>query len=272
MSEVPVQVVIAAFQEEKGADEVLGQLKQAKWAGLIGIQNAAVIRRDPKNKLHIKELTDWGGGKGAAFGGALGAVLGVLTGPGILVAGAAGALIGGLAAKLRDSGFSDARLKAIGESLKPGTSAIVAVIEHRWVAELEKEMQEAEADVFTMAVAADVAEQLEAGREVAMTALSSTEGFAAGRVAVGEDQVEAGQLVLTEDGLVAGHVVATEEGIAGERLTETAEGFVYEAGAAVEGEAAYLAAAATDEGVAAVGLIASEEEAEEADAAEAEEA
>ena len=81
MSEVPVQVVIAAFQEEKGADEVLKELKAARWAGLIGIQNAAVIRRDQKDKLHIKELKDWGGGKGAAFGGALGAIVGVLAGP-----------------------------------------------------------------------------------------------------------------------------------------------------------------------------------------------
>ena len=102
MSEVPVQVVIAAFNEEKAADEVLSQLKEAKWAGLIGIQNAAVIRRDEKDKLHIKELKDWGGGKGAVAGGALGAVVGLVLGPGALVAGAAGALIGGLAAKLRD--------------------------------------------------------------------------------------------------------------------------------------------------------------------------
>ena len=68
MSEVPVQVVIAAFNEEKTADEVLRELKQAKWEGLIGIQNAAVLRRDEKDKLHIKELKDWGGGKGAVAG------------------------------------------------------------------------------------------------------------------------------------------------------------------------------------------------------------
>mgnify|MGYP006944228141 CR=1 FL=1 len=101
MSDVPVQVLIAAFGEEKAADEALSELKQAKWAGLIGIQNAAVLRRDEKNKLHVKELKDWGGGKGAAFGGAVGAVLGVLTGPGILVAGAAGegVAVGGFVAQ-----------------------------------------------------------------------------------------------------------------------------------------------------------------------------
>ena len=232
-SEVPIQVVIAAFQEEKAADQMLKQLKSARWAGLIGIQNAAVIRRDQKNKLHIKELKDWGGGKGAVFGGALGAVVGVLVGPGALVVGAAGALIGGLAAKLRDSGFSDARLKTVGESLKPGTSAIVAVIEHKWVDELEKELEEAEADVTTMAIAADVAEQLDAGREVAYTALSAADAFAAGRVAAGEKDVEAGGLVLTEEGLVAGDFVATEEGVAAERLVATDEGMLYELGVAV---------------------------------------
>ena len=123
-------------------------------------------------------------------GGVLGAAVGVLLGPGVLVAGTAGALIGGLAAKLRDSGFSDASLNAVGESLQPGTSAIVAVIEHTWVAELEKAMAEAEADVLTMAIAADVAEQLDAGREVAYTALSSTDAFAAGRMAAGEEDAE----------------------------------------------------------------------------------
>jgi uncharacterized membrane protein len=238
MSDVPVQVLIAAFSEEKAADAALSELKAAKWAGLIGIQNAAVLRRDSKDKLHIKELKDWGGGKGAAFGGALGAVLGVLTGPGILVAGAAGALIGGLAAKLRDSGFSNRRLNTIGESLQPGTSAIVAVIEHKWVADLENAMAEAGAEVMTETIAADVAAQLEAGREVAYTALSSTDALAVGRVAGDEESVEGSNLVITEDGLVAGNFVATEDAIVGEQLVASEEGITYAVGAAVAGEAA----------------------------------
>jgi uncharacterized membrane protein len=233
MSDIPVQVVIAAFEDERAADEVLFQLKEAKWAGLIGIQNAAVLRRDQKDKLHIKELKDWGGGKGAAFGGTLGAIVGVLTGPGILVAGAAGALIGGLAAKLRDSGFSDERLKTVGASLKPGTSAIIAIIEHKWVAELENEMAEAGADVLTEAIAADIAGQLEAGREVAYTALSTAEGQSVSRVSTGEDFVEASGLAISEDGLIAGNVIATEDAIAGERLVATDEGVSYMVGAAV---------------------------------------
>jgi len=233
MSDVPVQVIVAAFEGEKAADEVLQELKVAKWAGLIGIQNAAVLRRDKKDKLHVKELKDWGGGKGAAFGGALGAVIGVLAGPGALAVGAAGALIGGLAAKLRDSGFSNARLQTVGESLRPGTSAIVAVIEHRWVAELEKEMAEAGADVMTASIASDIAAQLDAGREVAYTVLSATDGVTAGRVSVGDEDMEVSGLQITEEGVAAADVVVTEEGIAGERLIATDEGIYYTIGAAV---------------------------------------
>jgi uncharacterized membrane protein len=192
MSDVPIQLLVAAFKGEGDAEEVLKELKAAKKDRVIGIQNAAVLRRDQKGKLHVKETGDWGGGKGALAGGAVGVAIGILTGGAGLLVGAAGAAIGGVVAKLRDSGFDDARLKALGASLQPGTSAIVAVIEHTWVAEMEEEMAEAGADVFTAALAADLGAELEAGREVAYTALSSEEGITLGRLSVGEEDVEPG--------------------------------------------------------------------------------
>jgi uncharacterized membrane protein len=196
MTDVPVQLFVAAFEGEGDAEEVLKGLKAARRERVIGIQDAAVLRRDQKGKLHIKETGDWGGGKGAAAGAAIGVTVGILTGGAGLLLGAAAAAVGGLAAKLRDSGFSDARLKTLGASLKPGTSAIVAVVEHTWVAEMEKEMAEFEADVFTAAIADDIAAQLEAGREVAYTALAGQEGIAMGRLSAGEEDVEAGGVVI----------------------------------------------------------------------------
>ena len=161
MSDVPIQVIVAAFNDEKSADAALQDLKQATKQGLIGIQNAAILRRDEQGKLHIKETADMKGGKGAVVGGVIGAVAGLIAGPFVLVT-AAGAIIGGLAAKLRDSGFPDARLREIGEGLTPGSSAIIAVIEHRWVAEVQRMMAEAGAQVMTEALKEDLAAQLEA--------------------------------------------------------------------------------------------------------------
>ena len=260
MSEVPVQLVIAAFQDEKGADAALKDLKLAKWQGVIGIQDAAVIRRDKKDKLHVKETGDWGGGKGAVVGGILGGAIGLLAGPVVLI-GAAGALIGGLAAKMRDSGFSNERLDTVGGALKPGTSAIVAVIEHKWVAEYEKMVAEAGADVMTQAISEDIAAQLEAGGEVAYTAVKTDDATAIGRQAVSEDKVEIGGLVITEDGLAFKEAVATEEGIAARQGVITEEGAAVEE-AVITDEGAVLAQdIVTDEGeVAAMAVISPEED------------
>jgi len=237
MSEVPVQLIVAAFQDERSAAEALRALKQARREKLIGIQNAAVLRKDAKGKLHIQETADMGGGKGATLGGVAGAAIGLIAGPALLVPAAVGALVGGLAAKLRDSGFSDERLKALGENLKPGSSAIVAVVEHRWVDEVEQAMAEAGADAVTAALGADIAAQLEAGNEVAYTAISSEEGFSAARVAGGEDSIEGGKLVVDDSGVYGGRFFATEDGFVVEGLAADDEGVAYMVGAGVvEGE------------------------------------
>jgi len=236
MSDVPVQLIVAAFKDEQTAKEALDALKKAQKEKLIKIENAAVLRKDKKGKLHIKETADMGGKKGATLGGVAGAAIGLIAGPALLVPAAVGALVGGLAAKARDSGFSDARLKALGEGLTPGSSAIVAVVEHRWVAEVERAMAEEGADLFTQALSADISQQLEAGHEVSYTAISSEAGFAAARVAGGEDMVEAGQIVVDDSGVY------------GERFLATKDGF------------AVVAIEATDQGVTVAGLAATTEE------------
>jgi uncharacterized membrane protein len=198
MSDVPIQIVAAAFTTPDGASKAMQALKDARAAGLVTIDNAAVLTKDADGKVEIDEPSDWGGGKGAVVGGVTGAAVGLLAGP-VGWAIGLGALIGGLAAKLRDSGFSDARLRKLGESLKPGTSAIVAVVEHRWVATLEKQLAEAGADTLTEELGADIASQLEAGRDVAYTALSTAGVMVAERASVGEHSMDVSSLVVTPD-------------------------------------------------------------------------
>jgi uncharacterized membrane protein len=267
MTDVPVEVVVAAFQEERAADEALAELKQAKWAGLIGIVDAAVIRKDEKGKLHIKETGDWGGGKGAAAGAVIGGFLGLLAGP-VGWLGLTGAVIGGLAAKLRDSGFSDTRLQQVGGSLKSGTSAIIAVIEHRWVVELEKAMAEAGADVMTEQISADIAAQLEAGREVAYSALATQDSMKVGRAAVGDDEVDVSSIMLTEEGIVAAEAVATADGIAARQLVATDEGIVEEGLVATDAGIISGAVVTTGEGAVAMIAQATPEEEEQAEEGE----
>jgi uncharacterized membrane protein len=163
-TENPIDVVVAAFPNQQGASEALHELDQAKKQGVIDIKDAAVLRRDEQDKLHIAESADKGFGRGAVIGGVAGAAVGIIAGP-IGWATLGGAAVGGLAAKLRDGGFRDDRLRQIGTGLSPNTSALVAVIEHVWVQDVERRLVEKGADIATEAVAADIAAQLDAEAE-----------------------------------------------------------------------------------------------------------
>jgi uncharacterized membrane protein len=212
MADVPIQIVVAAFNSQDGASQALKSLKEAQGAGLVTIDNVAVLIKDADGKLDVNEPTDWGGGRGAVVGGVTGAALGLLAGP-VGWAIGLGALVGGLAAKLRDSGFSDERLRKLGESLKPGTSAIVAVVEHRWVAQLEKQLAEEGANTLTEEISSDIARELEAGRDVAYSALSAAGVVAIDRAAVGKDTADVASIVATQDSVtVTGVSIRPESG------------------------------------------------------------
>jgi uncharacterized membrane protein len=159
--DVPVDVIIAAYNNEQGASDALTKLQEAKKAGVISIKDAAVLKRDENNKLKITETADKGFGRGAMIGGVAGAAVGVLAGP-VGWAALGGAAVGGLAAKLRDGGFPDDRLREIGESVQPGNSALVAVVEEVWVKNAQRILEEKAAKIVTNAISADIASQLDA--------------------------------------------------------------------------------------------------------------
>jgi uncharacterized membrane protein len=215
-SVVPVQLIVAAFQTENGAKDAWMQLKAAKWGGLIKIDRMAIVRRTTKDKVKIRESGDPGGGRGAVVGTVVGGVIGAIAGPigAVVLGGATGALVGGVTAKFYDSGIPDERLKKIGEALTPGSSAIVAIIEHKWVKELEKDLREAGADVLTETLSEDIAKQLGEGKEMAFTAISSEEGTAVAHIAGNEKGMAAESMIMTEEGVAIEAIAADESGVA----------------------------------------------------------
>ena len=155
--QAPLQIVVAAFNDMEGASDALKDLRK-EGKDVIQVREAAVLVRDQQDKLRIRESHHLG--KAAVMGGVAGAVVGLVTGPvGWVTVG--GAAIGTLAARLRDSGFPDDRLREIGEALKPGTSALIVVVEHRWVLDVERRLEAAAADYAVEELKRDVADQLE---------------------------------------------------------------------------------------------------------------
>ena len=159
-SDVPTQVIVAAFDGMDSAKEAFDDLKQLEKEKSIKIENAAILRKDHDSKLHIRDVKDMTGTRGAVLGGITGAVVGVIAGPVGWVA-LGGAAIGGLVAKLKDGGFDNSRLEQWGDRLQPGTSALVAVVDHIWVRDVEAALKEKARDVMTLEIGKEIATQLE---------------------------------------------------------------------------------------------------------------
>lgn len=175
MREEPFAVIVAEFPEEKAAQQALNKLQAERKDKSFDLIDAAIIRKTPDGKLHIKETNDSGGGKGAATGLLAGAAIGLIGGPlGIAAWSASGALLGGIAARLHDRGIHNDQLRQVGQELTPGSSALVVVIDSNWTTPIEKELVEAGGRVFTTEIAAEIAAQL---RKDAQDKQSETDSF-----------------------------------------------------------------------------------------------
>ena len=77
------------------------------------------------------------------IGGVIGGAIGLIGGPLAIATGAVGAAIGGMAARMSDGGFPDEQLKLIGKTLRPGMSAIVALVQLLGEVDLEAHLNAA---------------------------------------------------------------------------------------------------------------------------------
>jgi uncharacterized membrane protein len=141
MSSSTVELFVASYGTEHEAGEALKDFKSAQRDGAIYLIDAAVIVHTKDDKVKFEETADPSGKKWAKRGAIAGGVVGLIFPPSIIVSAAVGAGAGGVWGKVRDKGFKDEDLKAIGESLPPGSSAIIAIAEDRMVEQLERSLQ-----------------------------------------------------------------------------------------------------------------------------------
>jgi uncharacterized membrane protein len=138
MSSSTMEVFIAAYGTEQGAGAALKDFQAAQREGAIDLIDAVVIVHTAEGKVKFEETADPSGKKWAKRGAIAGGVVGLIFPPSIIVSAAVGGGAGGIWGKIRDKGFKDEDLKEIGESLPPGSSAIIAVAEDRMVEQLER--------------------------------------------------------------------------------------------------------------------------------------
>lgn len=119
------ELVAAAWPDPRAADRVVGDLVGVGAPVRIDTLNAAalVLGHDGRLRIHGNDA-DPGG---ITISGVLGAALGVLAGgPGWLILG--GGILEHLAAAARDVGLAQRPLRDFGDTLRPGWSAVLAVV------------------------------------------------------------------------------------------------------------------------------------------------
>jgi len=119
-------LVAVVFNDESTAFEVRAALAKMQKQYLLEMEDAVVVTRDPNGKIKLHQAVSLTTA-GAVGGGFWGMLIGLLfLNP--LLGAAIGAGAGALSARFQDLGLDDKMMKDMGESLKPGTSALFVLI------------------------------------------------------------------------------------------------------------------------------------------------
>jgi uncharacterized membrane protein len=203
VTESQYEVVLAVFEDEESASKAYQDLHKAEKDKKVDLENVALIQKAAEGKIAVKEDAEKVAGE-VGIGALVGGALGLLAGPvGVITLGAAGALIGGISAKMDDVGFDDTRLKMLGESLEPGKSAILAVLEIIYKEKLVQELENRGARVAVEELPRDFKKILEDGGSFAYRIAADEAQEAA--VELGLKSPEVKNFVEDVDGPVVDH-------------------------------------------------------------------
>lgn len=148
-----VDLIVVTFDDESKAAEALKDLQDLQKDGIVKVQDAAVIVKDEKGKVSVQDTQDVDAKHGALFGAVTGGLIGLFGGaPGALVGATVGAGTGGVAAQLIDLGFSKETLRDLQDSMQPGSSALVAEVEPKWIDRVVKELEDLGGQLYQQAL------------------------------------------------------------------------------------------------------------------------
>ena len=132
------ELMFAVYGDVDGAAGAVESLRDMDKDGTIDIVDAATLVKDTDGKTSVKQESLPSVKKGTGIGALIGGAIGLLFPPSILGAAAIGAGIGAGTAKLAKMALEDDDLKDAADSLQPGTSAFIAVVENTWVEKVDQ--------------------------------------------------------------------------------------------------------------------------------------
>ncbi len=137
----PVQILVVGFEDGKFEGEILAELRRLREHDIIRMVDLLFVAKDEQGDIAELEHSDLSVEEAMEFGALAGALLGLgAAGEEGAEAGAiAGAEAGADGSVLADDGD----VWYLADSIPPGASAAIALIEHRWAIPLREAIQTA---------------------------------------------------------------------------------------------------------------------------------
>jgi uncharacterized membrane protein len=153
-------LVVLAFKDETGAEQMRDKLKGMQKMQLISLSDAAVVVRREDGKVKVKQAVSLvgAGALGGAFWGMLIGLLFFAPWLGLAV----GALSGALGGALSDYGVDDKFIKEVGNKIEPGHSDLFLMVESWTEDKVLDELQGTDAEVLQTSLSYEDEEKLKA--------------------------------------------------------------------------------------------------------------
>ena len=136
----PVQMLVVGFAHGKFEGEILAELKRLREQDIIRLVDLLFVNKDDDGEITTVELTDLSQEESMEFGALAGALIGVGAGG---EAGAEAGAVAGAVAMEDGQAFSEQDVWFVADAIPPGTSAGIALIEHRWAIPLREAIERA---------------------------------------------------------------------------------------------------------------------------------
>ena len=136
----PVQMLVVGFEHGKFEGEILAELKRLREQDIIRLVDLLFVNKDDDGVIATVELSDLSQEESMEFGALAGALIGL--GAGGEEGAEAGAVAGAVAME-DGQAFSEQDVWFVADAIPPGTSAGIALIEHRWAVPLREAIERA---------------------------------------------------------------------------------------------------------------------------------
>ena len=137
----PVQMLVVGFENGKFSGEILAELRRLREHDIVRLIDLLFVAKDESGEIEAIEHSDLADDEAEAFGALAGALVGM--GAAGVEGAEAGAARGAAAVDERGSVMDPDDVWYVADAIPPGTSAGIALLEHRWAIPLRDAIERA---------------------------------------------------------------------------------------------------------------------------------